>query len=147
MMARAGFPCAAQPNLPILGLLGERMNAGAVDSKALKVRPQKENEPSRSEAQRGGVFLNLTAKIWSQTAQGERRFRSPLARVGECARSSRKGKTAHRAVLRAPLLVLCKKIRVNESKRKTPSSCLEGVFLAIGLSINQTVVNQVIYSH
>ena len=32
--------------------------------------------------------------------------------------------------------------RPHNDKRKTPASCLVGAFLAIGLSINQTVVNE-----
>ncbi len=120
-IAQEGYAFARAPNLRILALSGERMNAGAVNWKALKVRPQKENEPSNATACAAVFSFKITAKIFSQTAQGERRFWAPLA-LCVCARSSRKGKTAHRAVYRTPLLVLCKKICVNCSTLFIPSS-------------------------
>ncbi len=48
IIAQEGYAFARAPCLRMLTLTGERMNAGAVNWKALKVRPQKENEPSHT---------------------------------------------------------------------------------------------------
>ena len=64
--AQEGLPCAAHPNLRILTLTGERVNAGAVNLKALKVRPQRKNEPPHSVKRcAAAVSLKITAKIFA----------------------------------------------------------------------------------
>ena len=64
-IAQKGYAFARAPNLRILALSGERMNAGAVNWKAPKVRPQKENEPSNATACAAVFSFKLTAKIFA----------------------------------------------------------------------------------
>ena len=80
--ARAGFPCAARPNLRDTSRLLSLRTETSVDDRAVIC-----TLPTFSNGARRTPF-------------------SVTARAGECARSSRKGKTAHRAVFRTPLLDL-----------------------------------------
>ena len=57
LIAQEGYAFASAPCLRMLTLSGERMNAGAVNWKALKVRPQKENEPSNAQRVRRCFLL------------------------------------------------------------------------------------------
>ena len=59
------MPSAARLNLPILRLMGGKVNVQGAKMKALKIPAQRKTSRSQPKACRGGVLLPITAKIFA----------------------------------------------------------------------------------